>query len=244
MPLTKLDTNASLVVIDLQKGIVDLPTVHPGAEIVARVARLARAFRERGLPVVLVVDASGMGQVMGAGPMIPIVADFGASPITKNFTGSATFFPMARTASIADKAKSIPETVELLKTSARSFAIPSLPKGEKIKFDPKVDTPGPLSIGVSGNRKVGEKNARLVVIGNSQFAMNPYLTQLRNGDLFYNSIDWLAADENLISIRPKSPTSRRINLSAAQASALHWLDQLFLPGLVILAGIMIWAKRR
>ena len=191
-----------------------------------------------------VVDASGMGQVMGAGPMIPIVADFGASPITKNFTGSATFFPMARTASIADKAKSIPETVELLKTSARSFAIPSLPKGEKIKFDPKVDTPGPLSIGVSGNRKVGEKNARLVVIGNSQFAMNPYLTQLRNGDLFYNSIDWLAADENLISIRPKSPTSRRINLSAAQASALHWLDQLFLPGLVILAGIMIWAKRR
>jgi nicotinamidase-related amidase len=59
MPLTKLDTNASLVVIDLQKGIVDLPTVHPGAEIVARVARLARAFRERGLPVVLVNVTAG-----------------------------------------------------------------------------------------------------------------------------------------------------------------------------------------
>src|SRR5487761_1890553 len=54
MPLTKLDTTAALVVIDLQKGIVGLPTVHPAAEIVSRAARLARAFRERGLPVVLV----------------------------------------------------------------------------------------------------------------------------------------------------------------------------------------------
>jgi nicotinamidase-related amidase len=59
MPLTQLDTNAALVVIDLQKGIVGLPTVHPTAEIVERSARLARAFRERGLPVVL-VNVTGM----------------------------------------------------------------------------------------------------------------------------------------------------------------------------------------
>src|ERR1700678_959913 len=192
----------------------------------------------------VVIDASGMGQVIGAGPTIPIVADFGASPITKGFERSATFFPMARTASIADKSKTIPETVDLLKTSERSFSIPSLPKGNKITFDPKADTRGPLSLGVSGSRKVGDRNARLVVIGNSQFAMNPYLPQFRNGDLFYNAIDWLAADENLISIRPKAATNRRVNLSAGQASLLHWLDLLFLPGLIVLAGIMIWAKRR
>lgn len=54
MPLTKLDTTAALVVIDLQKGIVDMPTVHPAGEIIGRVAQLAHAFRERGVPVVLV----------------------------------------------------------------------------------------------------------------------------------------------------------------------------------------------
>jgi DUF1009 family protein len=48
MPLTKLDITAALIVIDLQKGVVGLPTVHPTTEIVARTARLARAFRERG----------------------------------------------------------------------------------------------------------------------------------------------------------------------------------------------------
>ena len=54
MPLTKLDANAALIVIDLQKGIVSIPTVHPAAEIIERTAQLARTFRQRGLPVVLV----------------------------------------------------------------------------------------------------------------------------------------------------------------------------------------------
>jgi len=54
MPLTQLDANAALIVIDLQKGIVGRATTHPTAEIVERSAELARAFRRRGLPVVLV----------------------------------------------------------------------------------------------------------------------------------------------------------------------------------------------
>jgi len=54
MSLTSLDTTAALIVIDLQKGIVALPTVHPTTEIIDRSAKLAHSFRERGLPVVLV----------------------------------------------------------------------------------------------------------------------------------------------------------------------------------------------
>jgi nicotinamidase-related amidase len=61
MPLTQLDTIPALIVIDLQKGVVGLPTAHPVGEVVGRVAQLARAFRERGLPVVLV-------NVTGAAP--------------------------------------------------------------------------------------------------------------------------------------------------------------------------------
>ena len=59
MPLTTLDSNAALIVIDLQKGITAIPTVHPMPEIVGRSAELARAFRARGLPVVL-VNVTGM----------------------------------------------------------------------------------------------------------------------------------------------------------------------------------------
>src|SRR5690242_8479086 len=54
MPLSTLDSNAALIVIDLQKGIVATPTLHDATEVVARAAKLAQAFRERDLPVVLV----------------------------------------------------------------------------------------------------------------------------------------------------------------------------------------------
>jgi nicotinamidase-related amidase len=54
MPLTQLDPATALIVIDMQKGIVALPVAHPIQPIVENVAALARAFRARDLPVVLV----------------------------------------------------------------------------------------------------------------------------------------------------------------------------------------------
>jgi nicotinamidase-related amidase len=68
MPLTTLDNTAALIVIDLQKGMAGLPTAHPIGEIVDRSAQLARAFRKRGLPVILVnVTAAAPGRT-DAGP--------------------------------------------------------------------------------------------------------------------------------------------------------------------------------
>lgn len=69
MPLSQLDEKAALIVIDLQKGIVGLPLLHPGAEIVERSAELARAFRVKGLPVVLVnVTAGAPGRTDAGSP--------------------------------------------------------------------------------------------------------------------------------------------------------------------------------
>ena len=64
MTITALDPKTALIVIDLQKGIVALPTVHPIEGIVRHAAALAEAFRRRGLPVVLVnVDGGAPGRV-------------------------------------------------------------------------------------------------------------------------------------------------------------------------------------
>ena len=77
MPLTQLDPTTALVVIDLQKGIVGFPTVHPTAEIIGRSARLARGFRERGLPVVLVnVTAMAPGRTDAGRPKFSLPADW------------------------------------------------------------------------------------------------------------------------------------------------------------------------
>lgn len=54
MTLSTLDPATALIVIDLQNGIVSLPTAHPTADVVRRSAQLADAFRSHDLPVVLV----------------------------------------------------------------------------------------------------------------------------------------------------------------------------------------------
>jgi nicotinamidase-related amidase len=59
MALTTLDPNTALIIVDLQKGIVGLPLIHPIDGIIERARVLAHAFRERSLPVVLVNVAGG-----------------------------------------------------------------------------------------------------------------------------------------------------------------------------------------
>ena len=59
MALTTLDAHIALIVVDLQKGIVALPTAHPIATVVQNARALADAFRGHGLPVVLVNVAGG-----------------------------------------------------------------------------------------------------------------------------------------------------------------------------------------
>jgi nicotinamidase-related amidase len=81
MPLTTLDNTAALIVIDLQKGLAGMPGVHPLEGIIDRSAQLARAFRARGLPVVLVTVSGGApGRTDAKRPPMTLPADF-AEPV-------------------------------------------------------------------------------------------------------------------------------------------------------------------
>lgn len=191
----------------------------------------------------VVVDVSGIGQLIGAGPAIPLVTDYGDSPITKNMARQMTFFPEARTVDQADKSKTDPQIVQLLKTSSRSFTTPKL--AAQVKYDPKTDQTGPLTLGVAASGLGAALNSRLVVIGDSDFASNSGVGGPGdNSDLFFNTIDWLAQQENQISIRPKQATNRQINMTEAQSHVLTWLDLFLIPGLLIISGITVWWRRR
>lgn len=63
MPLSKLDDVSALIVIDLQKGILGQPLAHPTSDVLKRSLALAQAFRQKGLPVILVnVDGRPSGR--------------------------------------------------------------------------------------------------------------------------------------------------------------------------------------
>ncbi|MDB9496785.1 Gldg family protein [Spirulina major CS-329] len=90
-----------------------------------------------------------------------------------------------------------------------------------------------------------EPEARLVVFGNATFATNGWFEQQLNGDMFLNSVKWLAdEDEQLLSIRPKTLENRRIILSVEQSRLLGWLAVIVFPALGFMMAGVIWWQRR
>ena len=184
------------------------------------------------------IDFRGVREV---GLAVPLVTQYGQHPITKDFVrGTKTFYPQAR--SLKAESKDGITVIDLLKTSEACFGETEL-KGKEPTFDEGKDTKGPLTLGVAATKKIGEKDARLIVIGDSDFASNAYQRSVANGDLFVNTINWLAEEQDLISIRPKSQTNRDVQLSATAQNLLFWLI-FFMPVAVIGLGISIWWKRR
>ncbi|WP_414550650.1 Gldg family protein [Anabaena sp. CCY 0017] len=87
--------------------------------------------------------------------------------------------------------------------------------------------------------------SRLVVIGDSDFATDGLFEQQLNGDVFLNSVIWLSQqDQQPLSIRPKEPRNRRINLNIVQANLLTLSSLLLLPVMGLMAAAIIWWKRR
>lgn len=191
-----------------------------------------------------VIDVSGVGRLFGTGPAVPLVTNYGSHPITRDMARVATFFPFARSIETGDAAKSDIVPAKILNTSEASWAETEL-KGNEAKFDEGKDKKGPVCLGVALTKTASEnKTARMVVIGDSDFASNNYIIKAGNGDLFLNTVNWLAEDEDLIAIRPKSPTNRSVTLSESQQRTLFLLTVLIMPLAVIGAGAWIWWKRR
>ena len=77
MPLTTLDPGTAFIAIDLQKGLASYPTIQPVPDIAAKASLLAKAFRERNLPVVLVnVDGRAPGRTSQPRPAQDPPADW------------------------------------------------------------------------------------------------------------------------------------------------------------------------
>jgi ABC-type uncharacterized transport system involved in gliding motility auxiliary subunit len=189
----------------------------------------------------IVVDASGVGRLLGMGPAVPLVASYGNHPITEHMK-VMTFFPLSRSVTPSSTLADAVSVDKLLNTNERSWGETNT-KGGEAQFDEGKDLKGPVSLAVAASKTVGEKKARLVVYGDSDFASNAYYATAGNGNLFSNTVNWLARDENFISIKPKSSEDRRIEMTEAQGRLVNYVT-LLLPLGILIAGVSVWAKRR
>jgi ABC-type uncharacterized transport system involved in gliding motility auxiliary subunit len=190
-----------------------------------------------------VVDASGVGRLLGAGPEIPLVSQYGPHVITDGF-GVMTFFPLARSISTTDPVEGGLSVTELLTTGERSWGETDL-DGTEAGFDPEVDLAGPVGIGLIVTRDLdAQEKSRLAVFGDSDFATNGFFNLQGNGNLFLNTVSWLAEDESFISIRPRVPEDRRLTLTQSQGRITYYISLVLLPLSILTLGISVWMKRR
>ncbi|MGO9572504.1 MAG: GldG family protein [Desulfomonilaceae bacterium] len=233
--------------------------------------KLAASLKDYGFETADDIIVDRMSRVFGGDYLMPVITTYINFPITKNFN-VASFFPEVRSVRAAEKP--IPNvTVQALAlTSPVSWTISEEQlKSGNANFVEKTGQKGPISVmAVSTYNNVPPPNkesgkdepaakvegskaeenpaktakARIVVAGSALLAANKYFKLQGNGDLFMNSVSWLAEDENLIAIRPKSSKSQPIVLTGNESLVILVVPVVLVPLSWIIVGVVVYLYRR
>jgi ABC-type uncharacterized transport system involved in gliding motility auxiliary subunit len=202
-------------------------------------------------------------RIAGTNYLTPVVTEYKKEhPITSDLTNIYTFFPIARSVDIKEDAAT--GSYNLARTSSSSWARSTgTLDDDNIEYDPATDIRGPLSImavnviKVKGADKKQDKQpaqqtteghiqkyGKIIVIGDSNFAGNTHFRLAGNKDLFLNTINWLAEDHSLISVRKKEAGISPMTLTDAQERLVFWFSVVIMPSLIMMIGIAVIARRR
>jgi ABC-type uncharacterized transport system involved in gliding motility auxiliary subunit len=87
--------------------------------------------------------------------------------------------------------------------------------------------------------------SRVVVFGSSSFAVDSNFDFSGNGDMFVNTIDWLAEKESLIGLTENQATTRTFTPPGSLQFILTIVSVVCLiPLAIIAAGVYTWVMRR
>ncbi|HWC18676.1 MAG TPA: Gldg family protein, partial [Terriglobales bacterium] len=191
----------------------------------------------------LILDLNPIGQFVGLGPQVALVTSYDSHPIVNELKRSATGFPLARSLAIKNSDKTNLE--KLFSSSSTSLATNNLNSPAVSASDPK-NKKGPFLLAAAGSYNTGKENSqgRFVVVGSSTWLGNSFINFNGNRDLALNVINWLASDEDLISIRPKEREDRRIMMTNGQINGVITTSQFLMPVAVIIVGVSVWWRRR
>ena len=213
----------------------------------------------------VVVDVSGVGRAFNAGPEVPIALSYPSHPINDRFD-QMTAYSVARSVRPVEGGSNGRTAQIFVETGPNSWAesdVRALMSTGQVQRNPEAgDITGPIALGAAvtaaaeappapqpaaGQPPAVEPpkaEARLAVIGDSDFAANWLVGFQGNRDLFLNVTNWLALQENLIAIRPKAADDRRITVTADQQSRIRLISLFLIPGLLFAAGLRTWWRRR
>jgi ABC-type uncharacterized transport system involved in gliding motility auxiliary subunit len=200
----------------------------------------------------LVVDPSQnyLGDVR-----VPVVSKYGNHATTQDLR-VATFYPGATNITYPTDSAGGPTITAIAQTSDQSWGNTNPQQIQKQDSDPK----GPLTIVLAieapvagapqptptpGQSSPGGPKGRVYLVGTANLVANAFLSvSSGNEDLFLNAANWLASEDNLITIKPPDTISRTMLLTGPQLNLVMYSSLLFLPALVLAAGVAVWWMRR
>jgi len=180
------------------------------------------------------------------------VKDYGDHPITKAMRSGSLPVLVSLVRSVAKESKTAAapagdvQVTELLRTSSQGWGETDLAHLDRVSKDDK-DVPGPVSLGVAVEIKGSgaARPARMVVYGDSDFAVNQLVkANVTNAMLLANSLNWLVERETLLGIPPRKTEQVRLSLTAGELRTVYLLSLLLLPGLAAGAGVFVYLRRR
>jgi ABC-type uncharacterized transport system involved in gliding motility auxiliary subunit len=179
-------------------------------------------------------------------PTVLLVRTFTEHEITQDLS-AAVLFPLARHVTFDEHIGKDWDFVQLARTSPNSRAVMKA-TGRIIALNEKEDIKGPLPMAAALAPKTppaeGQPRPAIVVIGNSTFASNAFVNFPGNSDFFLHTTAWLAQDRDMITIGPRDQAVRPFVPNPVQERTLLYVQVIFLPAVVLIAGVNVWRKRR
>jgi ABC-type uncharacterized transport system involved in gliding motility auxiliary subunit len=173
-------------------------------------------------------------------PVFAVATSYANHPITAGFRYN-TLFPYARQIGISETEDW--RVTPLIEVAQRGW-VEMGPLDEKPTFDKAHDLPGPVSIAAAFERTVGERQQRVVVIGNAAFLSNTYLGNGGNLQLGTAIVNWLTAEDTLITLEARPAPDSRLDIGQITLYSIALGFLLVLPLLFALTGLIIWWRRR
>jgi ABC-type uncharacterized transport system involved in gliding motility auxiliary subunit len=205
------------------------------------------------------IDISALASLPNSDGTFVLAAKYDPHPMVQGFR-VLTAYRLARSVSAiagGSNGHTAQNVVETTETSWAETDVKRLTTSGQVAREPaKGDKAGPLSIAAAVSAPVPDAQpsdpkdqkerpeTRVAVFGDSDFGSNGLLGFQGNHNMFMNAVNWLAKQENLISIRPRDPEDRRVTLTARQQSLIRLLAIYVIPGMLLAAAVQTWRRRR
>lgn len=196
----------------------------------------------------------------GGGPISPLCAPRDSSEITENLTDQTFMFPFVRSMTPVASLEKVTLT-RLIESSPDSWAETDMESVRNINTVAKPsrnekELKGPITVAVTVEREfdlpdslASRRNptykVRSAFFGNAGFVMNEATALFStNMTLFLNTVNWITKNEKIIEITPNTVRFTPVELRESERRTITWVTLILIPFAILMAGIVVWYRRR